>query len=318
MARKRTPGSRLRIAVLYGGSSTERQVSLESGTYVAQGLQQCGHHVTLIDPSEEDVAKLKSDRWDVFFPVVHGTGGEDGVLQRQLLRTGIPYVGSSPESSILTFDKLATRNHLAASGISMPHAVAVREDTSISAILAPEGIPEFPIVTKPTRQGSSVGVSITHNRAELQDGIRRALCFGDTCLAEQYIAGREISVPIVDGTAYPAVEITPASAWYDYHAKYQDQNTCYTVNPDGLPHDLSQAAVEACQRCGVRGIARVDFRLDESGHAWLLEINSVPGMSSHSLVPMSAATRGLSTGQLCEQTIQHLLQTTRQKRRVAG
>jgi len=302
----------VRILVLAGGDSAERDVSLESGRCVADALAERGHCVDLIDPAEVAVSDLKPHRWDVAFPVVHGTGGEDGVLQRQLQQRGIRYVGSSPAASELTFDKIRTNNLLKDNGICVPESVVVYRTQSLAEqTLAIHSLNAFGdnaagVVTKPPRQGSSVGISIVKAASQLQAALELAFQYDDECLVERFIAGREITVPVIDGVAFPAVEIRPASDWYDYNAKYVDDRTDYIVSPPNLLPNLSEVARFACDVCGVIGIARVDFRLDAESIPWLLEINTVPGMTSHSLVPKSAAARDLTLGQLCESSIRRV------------
>lgn len=292
----------MRIAVLLGGSSAEREVSLESGRNVAAALEQRGHEVIRLDPSCDTPASLKG-RVDIILPMLHGTGAEDGSLQRRLEELQIPWLGSSPEASALTFDKLATRERLQSYGLPVPPGMAFQCTDPLAIILdriAPLG---WPVVVKPSAQGSSVGVSILRQKDELALAISEALRWGEVFLIEQFIAGRELTVPVIDGKAFPSVEIIPSRPWYDYAAKYADDATRYVVNPPNLPADMSTAVVEACRVCGVTGISRTDIRLDDAGRFWILEINTIPGMTSHSLVPMSAAALGISIGELCEQLL---------------
>jgi D-alanine-D-alanine ligase len=293
----------LNILVLAGGTSAERDVSLESGRCVADALRDADGHVDVIDPRETDVDSLSSEQWDMAVPMVHGTGGEDGVLQRQLLEAGIAYVGSSPKASELTFDKLRTNRLLRRSNIVVPDGIVVDSRHTMHRNIA--AVAEFggPIVTKPPRQGSSIGISIVDRTNAVEAALELAFQFNVECLVERFIGGREVTVPVVDGTALPAIEIQPAVQWYDYQSKYADDRTEYYVSPHDLPSSLSQIAVTACSICDVTGIARVDFRVDEQGQPWLLEINTVPGMTTHSLVPKSAAAAGMSLADLCQRAI---------------
>ena len=297
------------ILVLAGGTSAERDVSLESGRCVADALREVGHDVDLIDPCNTAVGSLQSGRWDIAVPMVHGTGGEDGVLQRQLLKAGIPYVGSSPEASELTFDKIRTNRLLRKSDIVVPDGIIVDSRQSLQKNC--EAVAAFAgqVVTKPPRQGSSIGISIVHRPEQVEAALMLAFQFDAECLVERFIPGRELTVAVVDGVALPAIEICPAVQWYDYDSKYTDDRTEYRVSPEDLPAALSQIAVTACNICGVTGIARVDFRVDESGQPWLLEVNTVPGMTSHSLVPKAAAAMGLSLRELCQRAIATRLPT---------
>lgn len=298
----------LRVAVLAGGTSPERDVSLDSGQCVTHALRERGHDVTLLDPAEQPLQSADFTECDVAFPLVHGTGGEDGDLQRQLERLWIPFTGSSAAASELTFNKIATRQQMCQSGIRVPVGFAVLDNTPWSQVLNIATRLGFPLVTKPAAQGSSVGVSIVAEADQLERAIRTAGQYGSEILLEEYIAGREVTVTVVNGRAFPIIEIVPARPWYDYAAKYQDEDTQYLISPVDLPVELSAVAVSACQLCGVEGISRVDFRVNAAGEFFLLEINTIPGMTSHSLVPMSAAAMGLTLGELCEQVCRCAIQ----------
>ena len=292
----------VKILVLAGGSSAEREVSLESGRCVLESLRTRGHDVELLDPWQTPIATLDSSRWDIAIPMVHGTGGEDGVLQAALVAVGIPYVGSSPAASELTFDKVRTNELLRQHGIDVPESLVLAKSQSIAerrTALATFNIDMPGVVTKPSRQGSSIGVSIVRQPTQIMDAVELAFKYDDLCLVERLIEGREVTVSVVDGTAFPAIEIRPATAWYDYDAKYADDRTEYVVAPDGLPDSLDTTSIEACRQCGVTGIARVDFRIDNDGRAWLLEINTIPGMTPHSLVPKSRRSYGPFAGENC-------------------
>jgi len=242
-------------------------------------------------------------------PMVHGTGGEDGVLQRQLLKAGIPYVGSSPEASELTFDKIRTNRLLRKSDIVVPDGIIVDSRHSLQENCQAVAAFAEQVVAKPPRQGSSIGISIVHHSEQVEAALMLAFQFGHECLVERFVPGRELTVPVVDGAALPSIEICPAVQWYDYESKYADDRTEYRISPEDMPKALPQIAVTACDICGVTGIARVDFRVDELGQPWLLEINTVPGMTSHSLVPKAAAAVGLSLGELCQRAIGTRLST---------
>lgn len=297
----------MNILVLSGGASAERDVSLESGRCVCDALRQRGHHTELLDPRDNSVADIDVSDWDVAVPMVHGTGGEDGVLQQHLTRAGLPYVGSSAEASELTFNKWRTNTLLKQRGITVPDHLVVRASNDFGEI--EKRIRRFAgqVVTKPPQQGSSVGVSIVTDPADLQRALNTAFEFDEVCLVEKYIAGREVTVPVIDGTAFPTIEIRPKRDWYDYSAKYIDEETQYVIAPEDVSDSVAETAVSACQICGVTGIARVDFIVDSHGSAWLLEVNTIPGMTSHSLVPKSAAAAGLSLGELCEMAIENCL-----------
>lgn len=297
----------MKILVLAGGTSPERDVSLQSGRCVAEALIQRGHTVDQLDPQNVSLSELDATRWDIAVPMVHGTGGEDGVLQRCLLQSGLPYAGSSPQASELTFDKIRTKDLLKRHDIAVPDGVVATRSHLSSALKADlEGLGSA-VVTKPSCQGSSVGISIVRTPDQLPAALELAFQYGDECLIERFIEGREVTVAVVDGTALPALEIVPAVSWYDYHAKYADDRTEYRFEGRISSNRLGDIATRACEICGVSAIARVDFRVDSDGRALLLEINTIPGMTSHSLVPKAALRAGLSLGELLEQVIRKRL-----------
>ena len=289
--------ARWRVLVIAGGCSPERAVSLESGQCVTAALRRCGHTVSCLDPAEQPVRGIDVSRWDIVFPMLHGAGGEDGVLQRELESIGLPWVGCSAESSALTFDKIETRKQLRQHGISVPPGTALHDS-------AVPPTPEFPLVVKPARQGSSIGVSIVRSTRDWDAAVRLALSLGPDLLVESWIAGREVSVAVVDDQVFPAVEIIFPGGWYDYAAKYTSDATQYVVGSENLPAELGAVALQACRVCNAHGILRVDFRVDSNGQPFVLEINSIPGMTTHSLVPKAAAALGLSLSELCDKCLQ--------------
>lgn len=293
---------RLRVVVLSGGNSAERDVSLESGRNVASALLERGHHVELVDPRETELTAIATST-DIVLPMLHGTNAEDGILQRQLDSLGLPWLGSSAAASELTFNKIATRTVLMDAGLPVPPGVALSRYSSIALIHEAARSVGFPLVVKPAEQGSSVGISIVHHKNDLNRAVHAATQWGSRFLIEQYIAGRELTVPVIDDCVFPAVEIIPNGSWYDYKSKYLDETTRYSVSPSGLPAGLNEIVLRACRACGVGAISRTDLRLDEWGRCWILEINTIPGMTSHSLVPMSAQALGISVGELCEQLL---------------
>lgn len=292
----------MRILVLAGGNSAERTVSLESGRNVANALRERGHDVTLSDPAEISVASLDASQWEIAIPVVHGTGGEDGTLQRDLAQAGLKWVGSSADASELTFDKIRTNRLLRQAGISVPDHVVVQRDEPEATILSRIETLGGSVVTKPPRQGSSIGVSIAHNRKQIQEGLALAFAYDDECLVETYIDGREVTVAVVEGRPLPSLQIRPV-AWYDYESKYADDRTEYCFESETESCLRGKLAKSACDLCGVMGIARVDLRVDQNNRPFILEINTIPGMTSHSLVPMAARQDGLTLAELFESAI---------------
>ena len=293
--------SNLRIAVLSGGDSSERAVSLESGRCVARALVERGHDVCNLDPADFDLATVLPAEFDVVLPMLHGTGAEDGQLQRLLETLNIAWVGSSSAASALTFSKSATRDLLHRHGLLVAPGFTLSEPIDAQQVQTLADQLGWPLVVKPDAEGSSVGISIINQPGQLSTALQCAWAWGRKVVIERYIPGREITVPVIDGIVFPTIEIIPASGWYDYAAKYKDDTTKYLVDPDGIPADIRLLASKAYGVCGVSGLSRIDFRLTPDGQLFILEINTIPGMTSHSLVPMSAAAKGLSLGQLCEQ-----------------
>jgi len=203
----------------------------------------------------------------------------------------------------LTFDKAATRRVLANAGLPVPPGIALSHDATKEQIRVASRRIEFPQVFKPCAQGSSVGVSIVDVEADVDNAAAEAARWSRTFLIEKYIAGREITVPVINGGVYPVIEILPAARWYDYSAKYTDEATRYQIAPDNLPAHLTDIVLAACETCDVTGITRTDLRIDPNGKPWILEINTIPGMTSHSLVPMSIRARGESVGGLLERLL---------------
>lgn len=289
----------MKIIVLAGGASAERDVSLESGANVANALRERGHNVQMVDPGSGSVYDLNLT-CDVIIPMLHGTGAEDGILQEDLSRTGIPWLGSSAEASRLTFHKIATRERLAAHGLPIPEGIPIERDQANTTLKQFTAVHGFPIVLKPACQGSSVGVSLVRSPTELEPALEEVFRWGSPGLAERYIEGREVTVPVIDGKVFPAIEIIPARSWYDYTAKYSDDATQYVIRPANLPSTLDDVVLKACEVCGVTAISRTDLRITPIGEIFILEINTIPGMTSHSLVPMSIAAAGFTTGSMLE------------------
>jgi D-alanine-D-alanine ligase len=257
-----------------------------------------------LDPARTQLTQELLRGCDVVVPMVHGTGGEDGVLQRQLELLGVPFVGSNATASALTFDKIRCQQWLSSAGIPVPASVVIRMDDHLPQRLPAVRALGLPLVVKPARQGSSVGVTIIDRISLLGTAVHRAAGFGSDVLIEEYIPGREFTVPVIDGRVFPAVQICPAGDWYDYRAKYMDDRTQYRVAPPDAPAELSELALRVCQQTATEGILRVDFRVTSQQQIRVLEVNTVPGMTSHSLVPMSAAHLGISLGELCESAME--------------
>lgn len=302
----------MKVLILAGGDSAEKEISKASGAAVHRAVSQLdSFESTLVDPA---VQQWRSLPCDVVFPLLHGTGGEDGILQRTLESDDRIFVGSSSRASELTFDKVKCSRYLSQHKIDCPPDCVLKsgspEDQWLAAIAQLTAKPNKSSrwVVKPSRQGSSVGISVVKRGPsdpcdDLMTAIRGAMAFDDTCVVQPYVSGREITVPLIDGSVLPAVEIFAPSGIYDFDAKYESATTTYSIVNDRAALDASKIAERINQLCGTEGVVRIDFRIDEEGRPWFLELNSIPGMTDRSLVPMSAAEIGLSMPELCRQAI---------------
>ncbi len=297
----------LKIAVLAGGSGSERQVSLLSGQTVYNALKEAGLETILSDITPEDMSILDDPSIDVFFPILHGQFGEDGQLQRVLEDKNLCFTGSGSESSRRSFDKLLSKQAFFHAKLPIArhlivHACDTQEDLKpMLKKLAPK------YVVKPVREGSSVGITITD---DLDTAAANAIaCFAQygNCMVEEFIAGREITVGILNGTPLPVIEIRSKTAFYDYQAKYESDTTEYlfdTIEDGELVKEIQQDAVTCFNELGCRHLGRVDFILTKVGIPYILEINTLPGFTSHSLLPMAAENAGISKPQLCTQIVE--------------
>ena len=287
-----------RVAVLYGGWSAEREISLQSGAQVHAALQRLGVDAELIDASPACVLRLAEQGFERVFIALHGRGGEDGQVQAALQLQGLPYTGSDMAASALAMSKHQTKKLWQASGLPTPGSVLLEPGFEAEAVVEQLGLPIF---VKPVSEGSSIGMSKVSQADQLQTAYQAAAKFDRQVLAEQFIQGREYTAAVLNGRALPIVRVEPAAEFYDYHAKYQAQDTGYHC-PSGLSTEQERAcqqlALQAFAATGVSGWGRVDFFVDEQARPWLLEINTVPGMTTHSLVPMAARAAGLSFDEL--------------------
>lgn len=293
---------RIRVAVLRGGVGREREVSLESGRCVAEALQQGGLEVLVSDIRPDDMRILDRRDIDVFFLALHGEFGEDGQLQQVFEDRGLVYTGCGPEASRLAFDKTAAKRLFAAAGVEVPPGVEFGPGGDLMELDRQlEGLGER-LVVKPVRQGSSVGVYIVQSRREaISDAQRVRDEFGD-CTIESFIQGREITVGILGRQPLPIIEIRSRTGFYDYHAKYIDDRTEYlfdTVEDEAVRVGLANAAMACFDALGCRDFARVDFILADDGTPYVLEINTIPGFTTHSLLPKAAARSGIPMSELC-------------------
>ena len=297
-----------KIAVLLGGTSAEREVSLNSGTAVLNALRKQGYDAHPIDPKEFPVATLKEQGFDRVFNILHGRGGEDGTMQGLLEQIGIPYTGCGVMASALTMDKMRTKMLWKAFGLPVAEMEIVTVENR--ATLNPESVVKklgLPLMVKPSLEGSSVGLTKVKTMEELESAVDFALKFDRTVLIEEWLAGDEFTVPVLDGEVLPSIKIVPEGEFYDYDAKYISDNTQYFC-PAGLiearEQELRRLVKQAYDVVGCRGWSRIDVMADAEGKFRLVEVNTNPGMTSHSLFPKSAATVGYSFEQLVEKILE--------------
>lgn len=297
-----------KIAVLLGGTSAEREVSLNSGTAVLNALRKQGYDAHPIDPKTFPVATLKEQGFDRVFNILHGRGGEDGTMQGLLEQIGIPYTGCGVMTSALTMDKMRTKMLWKAFGLPVAEMEIVTVENR--ATLNPESVVKklgLPLMVKPSLEGSSVGLTKVKTMEELESAVDFALKFDRTVLIEEWLAGDEFTVPVLDGEVLPSIKIVPEGEFYDYDAKYISDNTQYFC-PAGLSdareQELRRLVKQAYDVVGCRGWSRIDVMADAEGTFRLVEVNTNPGMTSHSLFPKSAATVGYSFEQLVEKILE--------------
>jgi D-alanine-D-alanine ligase len=287
-----------RVAVLYGGSSAEREISLISGKAVLAGLERRGIAVSAFDPAERPLNDLLTLKTDRVWIALHGPGGEDGTVQGALEFLRVPYTGSGVMGSAIGMDKLRTKRLAQAVGIPTAQFVVLRDTLDLDQALELLGLP---MIVKPGSQGSSVGMARVEKAQELPEAWKNALRVDPVVFAEPWITGGEYTVAILQGQALPSIRIETPRAFYDYEAKYLRDDTRYFC-PSGLSSQaeqhLAKLALASFEACGADGWGRADFMMDNTGRPLLLEINTVPGMTDHSLVPMAARTAGIDFDEL--------------------
>ncbi|HRI16194.1 MAG TPA: D-alanine--D-alanine ligase [Verrucomicrobiota bacterium] len=289
------------VCVLSGGPSAEREVSLRSGAAVSRALRELGYRVSEVDPTPG--ALRLPEHTDVVFLALHGTYGEDGAVQTELERLGVPYTGCGVEASRLAFDKVLTKQRCLAAGVpTAKFAVFTEPDQPW-----PNGEWRPPVVLKPVRQGSSVGLHFVDSTDGFHVSLTEALQHGSEVLMEQRILGRETTVGILENAALPVVEVRPIQGAYDYTNKYTAGRTEYFCPADfdaATTNRIQQAALGAFRAVGGRDYARVDIMVAQDGSPVVLEVNTLPGMTETSLLPKAAAAAGMNFGQLCQRMIE--------------
>ena len=287
-----------RVAVLFGGKSAERAVSLKSGAAVLEALQAAGVDAFGIDVGDDFLQRLVAEKIDRAFIVLHGRGGEDGSMQGLLECAGIPYTGSGILASALAMDKLRTKRVWLSLGLPTPNHAALASEEDCRAAAAELG---FPLFVKPAHEGSSIGMAKVADVEVLIAAWKDASQYDSQVLVEQMIDGPEYTVAMLRGQVLPPIGLGTPHTFYDYDAKYLANDTQYRI-PCGLAADkeaeLKDLTARACEAVGTQGWARADVMQDASGKFWLLEVNTVPGMTDHSLVPMAARAAGLDFQQL--------------------
>ena len=305
------------VAVLYGGTSGEREVSLNSGTCCARALEEKGFAVTMIDPaSRDDLKRLVEETFDVAFLALHGKGGEDGTMQGFLETLGIPYTGSGILSNAIAINKGKSKDLYESAGLRVAASVLVGrndvlDDADRQEIVDTCGIP---CVVKPSTEGSSLGMTIVRDASDLQAALDTALAVDDEAMVEQFIDGIELTVGVMgsdDPTAFPVIQIlSNDDEFYNYHAKYAaggSTHICPAPISEEATEQAQGMAVAAHAVLGCKGISRTDIMLDEEGRCWVLETNTLPGMTDTSLIPDAARAVGMDFGDVCEKLIEMAL-----------
>lgn len=300
-----------RVAVLFGGTSAEREISLISGQAVLASLQAQGIAAEAFDPAERAIADVTA--YDRAFIVLHGRGGEDGTLQGALELLGVPYTGSGVLASALGMDKARTKQLWLGCGLPTPAYRRLHADTDFAAVASELGLP---LMIKPAREGSSIGMRKVETLAELPEAYAFAARYDSDIIAERWVTGREYTIVILGDRALPVIRLQPhqSHSFYDYEAKYQANDTQYLC-PCGLNAEdeqrLQAVALEAFAAVGARGWGRIDAMQDQEGGFWLLEVNTVPGMTDHSLVPMAARAAGMDFDALTRTILAQTLDAAR-------
>lgn len=304
-----TPADFGKVAVLFGGTSAEREISLKSGGEVLRALQARGVDAYKVDPADGLLAQLLEGKFDRAFIVLHGRGGEDGTVQGLLQLMNIPYTGSGVLGSALSMDKLRTKQVWLATGLPTPEYEQVHNVEELREFVARVG---YPVAVKPAREGSSIGVTRLAADKDIAAAYNEARKLDEIVIAERWVTGAEYFCSVLGDRALPMVRMETPREFYDYHAKYFSNDTRYHC-PSGLSEsqelEFQQMCLRAFEAVEGSGWGRVDFMLDSDGKAWLIEVNTVPGMTDHSLVPMSARAVGIEFDELVWQILAQTLES---------
>jgi D-alanine-D-alanine ligase len=308
--------SSLKIAVLMGGPSSERDISLKSGKAVVEALREAGLKVVAVEINEDVEEKLEEARVDMVFLALHGKYGEDGTVQEILDRWGIDYTGSGVEASRTAFDKIASKQVFLKEGIATPAFCVLERGDEAEKPGSRFSFPPLiknPLVVKPAREGSTIGISIVGREEEYPTALNKAFQYDERILVEEYLDGREVTVGILDGSPLPVIEILPRREFFDFEAKYTKGLTDFNVPaplPPALYRETQALALKAHRALGCRGMSRVDMKVNSSGKSYVLEVNTIPGMTPLSLLPRAARAAGISFPHLCCRLIEIALKKT--------
>lgn len=296
----------LRVAVLSGGNSAERTVSLQSGLAVVQALRSSGHQVSQIDPAKKDLTRIDWSEFDCAFIALHGAFGEDGQVQSILESAGVAYTGSDPTASRIAFSKSAAKQRFLEARVPTPRFSLIHINDGSAEIRAKADAIGYPLVVKPDAQGSSLGVTIVDVPSQLDAALNACFSLDDFGLLEAAVIGSEWTLGLIGDTPLPLIKIETDRGFYDYRAKYQDDATQFLYEFEITAEEadaITSVGQQAAAAIGTRGVARVDIRVDQQGKPWVLEINTIPGFTDHSLVPKAAARAGIEFVELCDQIV---------------
>jgi len=286
------------VALVVGGDSAEREISLRGGNAVARALESLGVQYSVVDGPRRLLEQVAAGHFDRVFNLLHGRGGEDGALQGALRLYGVPITGSGVLGSALTMDKVQTKRVWKACSLPTPAWAVAQSADEASALI---DVLELPLFVKPAHEGSSIGMSRVERAEELEPAIASALEYDSDVLVERLIQGREFTAAVLEDQVLPLIELKTTRAFYDFAAKYESGDTEYAC-PCDLAEDTEADLADLCRQAfevvGASGWGRVDFMLDESGQPWLLEVNTTPGMTEKSLMPMAAKAAGLKFEEL--------------------
>ena len=293
-----------KVAVLMGGPSAEREISLKSGAAILTALKKSNVHAEAIDVSTDVFEKLHSGKYERAFIALHGPLGEDGCIQGGLEVMGMPYSGSGVMASSICMNKLMTKQIWQGCGIPTPKYRVLSDELGENELITELGLP---MIFKPVSQGSSIGITKVNNKAEIAPAWVSARNYEETVIAEQWVEGREYTIAMLDGKALPVIRLETSRSFYDYDAKYQSNDTQYHCPcglSEALEKQIQKLAMQAFNATEASGWGRVDVMLDKNDQPWFLEVNTVPGMTDHSLVPMAAKAKNISFNELVIKILQ--------------